>query len=509
MTDDLQAAVSAPLAHVEDALLLDAIGRFGTDVLRQWGYGGKVKVWDSPTSGKDYTSPANGKRQVEPSDLLGHFRGEKVIAVGPIARALVIDADLDANDDEQIKRAGGEYVSLVLDSFGIPYVHHDGRSGYHTWIRLHRDSTREEIAALAAILNREGKTFQVFPLGGTALRLPFGLYCGKPRHTVPAQDPAAYIRWLTDPDRATGEQLTALVEKAPKPARTPKPPARPATPPAGEAAADHDVPASPAPITGWERWPDCKRALATSGPLPHRRHNTMLALACEAVESGERSEEHLTRFLASIPRPHSRTGRVEHEADARRAARDALRLHAEDDPRRFSSCPHIPGHSEHPAGSQHRDTFEHECTPERAATCPIYRHWQRAQNLPAYRHIIDSSIWRSGRGAGAGLGQEAKAVYGLMLYLSGGDPERVITAAIRYIAIKLPNEVNERSVHVIRDRLLEHGLIIDVDKTKGRFRVPLLTPARITALEAELGTDELLRRERKAILRHWQKTEQL
>ena len=130
-------------------------------------------------------------------------------------------------------------------------------------------------------------------------------------------------------------------------------------------------------------------------------------LACEAVESSERDTQRLAAWLASLPRPDSRTSSSEHAADARAAALGAVRLHAENDARRLSSCPLIPTHSGHPAAAQHRSTFEQECSPERASKCPILLASKRAQNLPAYDHVLASSIWRDRRGHGLGLGLEA------------------------------------------------------------------------------------------------------
>ena len=420
-------------------------------------------------------------------------------------RALVIDADLGADDNQATKDAGREHVSLVLDSFGIPHVHHDGRSGYHTWIRLDCDAAPEERAALAALLNSSWTgdgTFQVFPHGGTALRLPFGLYCGRPRGAVPQMGSADALAWLRAPKRASEEQLRELVRTATPSAPDPEP----------------AVQVEPAPaqreerITGWNSWPECKRARATSGPLPGMRHHTLLMLACEAVESGERDETRLAEWLASLPRPHSATSAAAHEADARYAARDALRLYAANDPRRFSSCPHVPRHSGHPATTQHRATFEDECTLERAAACPIFLAWQRGQNLPAWTHVLRSSIWRSGRGNGSGIGVEARAVYKEMLRRSGGDPELVFPASHRWIAIRLLDRgthVDERSVPKIVDRLVAEGLVEEVDGGRGLYRIPFRTPAWIAQKEAKLGTDAKARRARNDILRHWQQNEHL
>ena len=512
MTKSLQLtapALQAPLAGIDEAVLLDAIGRFGADVLRQWGAGGKVKVWQSSTDRKDYTNPANGKRQVTPPDLLAHFRGEKVIALAPIARALVIDADLDADDDEEIKQEGGEYVSLILDSFAIPHVHHDGRSGYHTWIRLDRDATRAEIAALAAILNREDTKFQVFPLGGTALRMPFGLYCGKPRHTVPAQEPEACIRWLIDPERATDEMLAALVEKAPKPAtRKVNKPTPDAAPPPQPAPTVLDIPAAPAPLVGWEWWPVCKRQLAIQGPLGGKRHNSLNALACEAGESGERDIDRLIRLLASVPRRHSHTSEIEHATDVRYAAEGALRLHEQRDPRRLSSCPHVPRHSGHPDTAQHRSAFAHLCDDEAKLACPIHAQWKRNQDVSGYDWLFDPphSVWRDAGGNGSGLGYKAMLVYRFLLRRSGGDPEHDFQASRRYIAKHLMNQVRDDAVGKIRDRLIDVGLVerAHPDPAIPLFRVPARDRAWFDALAVTLGTDVHQRTEENRYLLHWQ-----
>src|SRR5262249_46030935 len=134
-----------------------------------------------------------------PGDVLAHFRGEKIIAVGPVTRALVIDHDLPgiASGEEastDAKDQARNAVTMLLDSFGIPHLHFDGARGVHTWIRLTRDVTDEERGALLALLNSDdrhpelaatGAIFEVYPNGGRALRLPFGVYIGKPRGAVP------------------------------------------------------------------------------------------------------------------------------------------------------------------------------------------------------------------------------------------------------------------------------------------------------------------------------------
>ena len=251
--------------------------------------------------------------------------------------------------------------------------------------------------------------------------------------------------------------------------------------------------------------------MALEGPLVGKRNHTLLMLACEAVVSGERDEKKLVRFLLSVPRPHSRTPQAEHAQEARAAAKGALRLYAANDPRSYSSCPHVPRHGGEPTASQHRSTYQHACAPERAASCPIHKRWQHEQNLPAYQHIIISSIWRDGRGNGAGFGSKGKEVYKIFLRFSGGEPERVFAAADRYIAINLPNDhVRRRDVPKIVDALVANGLVELVQRgappdRPSTYRVPYRPPAWISELEAKLGTDRLERNARNEILRDWHK----
>ena len=136
--------------------------------------------------------------------------------------------------------------------------------------------------------------------------------------------------------------------------------------------------------------------------------------------------------------------------------------------------------------------------------CHFHQRWQQEQNLPAYAHVLASSIWRGRQGSGAGLGYKAKEVYKLMLRLSGGDPERTITASRRYITIRLPNDVTEDTARKARTQLLGHGLIEAVDAERAQYRVPFRPPSWLAALEARLGTDRLERNTIREIQRHWQ-----
>lgn len=510
----------APLQLADETRLREAVDAFGRDVLGSWS--GHVKLWTTPTDRKEYRAAKTTRmhRNVAPADFLAHLRGEHVAAVAPIGRAIVIDADLAADESAETKEKGRAHVALILDTFGIPHVHHDGRSGFHTWIRLHRDPSDDEKKALAAILAEkwDGQGgFQVFPLGGTALRLPFGLYLERPRQTAPSMDIDAMLAWLAAPERATDEQLAALVTSAPGKPEPDRTPASPAARPLETVTAPRRTkneghlprPRVQEPITGWNRWPDCKQVVAQEGAPPRKRHDTLVALAHEAVESGERNEKRLARWLASIPRPNSTTPGAENDTDAKYAATNALRLFMENDPRRFSSCPQIPNHSGWQQSQRHRATFQHECSPERAANCPIYQKWHQAQNLPAFAHILRSSIWRGGQGPGAGLGHQAKLAYQVVLRRSGGDPDLVFPASLNWVGIYVVDEgIRRAAIPKIMRRLAQEDLIEKVgqnDDGTSLYRVPFRSQEWIDAKEAELGTSDQAQKARDAILRDWNK----
>jgi hypothetical protein len=517
----------APLVGVSELELREAVDAFGRDVLGGWAGTGaeKVKVWESPTDRKDYTDPKNGKRRVRPSDVLAHLLGEKIIAVGPVRRALVVDHDLpniaqgeEADDDA--KDSARSAVTTLLDSFGIPHLHADGARGVHTWIRLSRDATGEERAALDRLLNSDdrqpelaatGATFEVYPNGRRALRIPFGLYLGKPRGAVPELSAAEMVRWLHTPKRATEGQLTALVAAAPnaKSRPTVQPEPRKALGPLSapsETASDRDEPqAPPALIDGWERWPPCKRTVVVEGPLAGKRNATLLALANEAAESGERSLDKIVRLLDAMPRPHSATSDHEHHREAVAAAEGALCLVEANDARRLSGCPHIPHHSGNHHTSTLRGAIEHACTPEAAAACPILQSWQKGQTVPAFACVLRSSIWRDGSGQhGCGLGYKAKEVYKFLLARSGGDPRHSFEASHRYIESHLIGTVRRAGIRDILGRLLEHGLLERVSNDAPIYRVPHRTKAWIEELERQLGTDVIERKQREEIGRHWE-----
>jgi hypothetical protein len=521
------ASLAAPLAEVDELELREAVAAFGRDVLNGWAGSAddKVKVWESPTDRKDYSHRSNGKRRVTPSDVLAHLRGEKIIAVGPVRRALVIDHDLPGvatgeDADEASKDAARGAVTTLLDSFGIPHLHTDGARGVHTWIRLDRHATAEERAALLALLNGAERhhalaatraTFEVYPSGGRALRLPFGCYIGKPRGAVPERSVGELLRWLSDPERATDDQLELLVAAAPN--VKPGPPVQDgASKPRGPLSATsrtipgaNDATAPPAPIEGWERWPACKREVAVEGPLANKRNATLLALANEAVESGERDAEKIVRLLDAMPRPHSTTSAQEHHREAVAAVEGAFRLFEANDARRLSGCPHIPHHSGNPTTSSHRDAIQHACTPEAAAVCPIFQRWQKSQTIPAFAYVLQSSIWRDGSGQyGLGLGNKAKEVYRFLLARSGGDPAHSFEASQRYIEAHLIGTVRREGIRDILSRLLNIGLVEHVSDDWPIYRVPHRNKEWVDALARELGTDTVDEKQRDELRRHWE-----
>lgn len=503
------ATASLPLDSHE---LRQAISIFGADVLGGWGADAKVKKWAYVGSGKGYRARTG---RAVPSDVLAHLTGQATLAIGPITRAIVIDGDLTAKGTDatpEQKATVQAAVDSLLADFDLPALHFDSARGLHTWLRCTETPTQATLDAFERALTERYNgpgSIEVYPKGGKAIRLPWGMY-GVERRAVPELSNEELLRWLAFPVRATVEQLAALTAAFPPP-RAERPQAKKAVDqaaPALEGAGGAPTAAPglllpPAPCTGWENWPVCKQIRAIKGPQPSRRHHTLNMLACEAVVSGERNEEKLRAFLLAVPRPHSQTPAAEHRNEVFYAGRDALALHAANDPRRFSSCPRVPRHSGNSYTALHRSTFEHVCDEEKAAACTIHRRWQREQFLPAYDHITHSSIWRSGNGAGQGLGHGAKAVYRLLLHLSGGDSERQVAASTKYIAIKLLNDVALRSVSALRQRLLDAGLIEKVEGRTYHFRVPLLTPAAIAQLEARLGTDILATRARDDLLERW------
>jgi hypothetical protein len=509
----IPAATMASSLPLDSRELRQAVGMFGSDVLGRWGAEQKVKKWALARSGNAYR--AKDGRAV-PGDLLAHLTGAQTLAVGPITRSIVIDADLVSKGQEasaELKVSARAAVDAVLSAFGIPALHFDSARGSHTWIRCNTTPTPETLASFERAIGGQydgpGK-IEVYPQGGKAIRLPWGVYLGVERRPVPDMPNEELMTWFSWPERASAEQLAAVEREfpPPPPPRPQEKKALPAPAPTPETTADAlSAPPgrlhSPAPCAGWGKWPVCKQLVAINGPLAGRRHNTLLTLACEAVVSGERDETRLLDFLLAVPRPHSETTAAEHHKDAYYAARDALELHAANDPRRFSSCPRVPTHSGLAATSQHRSTFEHVCDEEKAAICTIHRRWQREQNLPAYDHILRSSIWRNSQGAGLGLGPAAKAVYRLLLYLSGGDTERTISASHNYVAVKLTNEVRLPTVRRLKGKLLLYGLIVQMEGSTHHYRVPLLSPARVSELEAQLGTDVLEARAKQEILDRW------
>ena len=515
------------LSSVDDRRLEEAAERFGRDVLGGWSQPGRY--WRTETELKRWRA---GKGRARPSDFRAHFRGEQTSGVGPIRRAIVVDHDLEQTPSGQeapaeAKERSANAVSLLLDSFGIPHVHFDGARGVHTWIRLNREPTQPELDALAELLNGEGRhqeladagaVFEVYPNGGRNLRLPFGRYLGRARHALPRLEDEAALAWLEMPERVTDAQLAAIVEAAEAllPANQPNTTRQPHhEPPSSETAnesalgplQEHQSESDDAqkPIEGWKRWPACKKTVATNGPAPQKRHDTLLALACEAVESGERDRERLVRFLRGIPRPSSRTSDDENERDVLAAVDGALRLFEANDARRLSGCPHIAYHSGNPSTRRLRGAIEHACTDEAAAACPILARWRRGQEVPAFAYIIRSSIWRDGSGQyGRGLGYKAKEVYKLLLSRSAGDPTASFEASHRYIEAHLLGVVRREGIRAILRKLIDHGLVERVSNDAPIYRVPHRPKAWIDALARELGTDEVERRQRDELERHWQ-----
>jgi hypothetical protein len=223
----------APLADVPERELRQAIGLFGFDVLGGWGARARVRRWHTPTTHKDYGQHGNGQHRAHAEHVLAHFLGNTALAVSPITRTLVIDGDAQPHDEEasdEKKQAGIDAVSLFLDSFAIPYMTFDSAGGFHTWIRLARDPTKAERDALAFLLDELAGShelpfdFELFPHSDRPIRLPLGNYLGLPRYSVPQLDADEMLRWLSWPERATDEQLAAVVAAAknrrPQKART-------------------------------------------------------------------------------------------------------------------------------------------------------------------------------------------------------------------------------------------------------------------------------------------------
>ena len=533
---------AAILAELDDApppsAFKDALGAFYFDVLIDRSSGRPARAWSSPTDVKEYRpiKTPNRKRQrpIRPSDLLAHFSGQATILAGgtppgveeptPIQRAIVVDVDLPAVSSGreatvEEKRAGAEVVERVLGTFGVPFLTFDSARGTHTWVRLAENPSEELLAALRRLLRDTGEKrgveaeFEVFPYGAKQIRLPFGAYLGVERRPFDVElDDDEIHEWLARPLRPTRQQLEALVAAAPpKPApdpsevvaatsREPRPvPSQPVPSPPREAIAD-----PPAPVTGWESWPPCQRALAIEGFAPGRRHYGVLRLANEAAEHGERDEARIVELIARVPRPQSETPDHEHRAEARAAARSALKLVAAGDPRRWAGCGRAASHSGLSDGATQRAAFQHLCTPERAASCPLHVQHQRSYDLTPFAPVTQSSIWRDGRGQyGKGLGPQMKAVYQLVAGKSQRDPNRVVPAAKDWIALTLLDDVGERKVGSYLTSLVHHGLLIELQPGENgirRFTVPHRDAAWVERLEEKLGTKGVRERKRARIL---------
>lgn len=533
----LSSGVDALFDQLEErqpSALTNALGAFYFDVLVESDRHRPARAWGSPTSAKQYRAlkTADGRRQrpIRPSDVLAHVTGDVTTAASPIQRAIVVDVDLASvlsgrEATIEAKRAGADVVELVLGSFGIPFLTFDAARGTHTWIRLANNPSEALLAALRRLLRDAGTRrgvraeFEVFPHGNSAIRLPLGTYLGVERRPFGVElEEDDLLGWFTRPLRPTTEQLEALISAAPpepKPDLRPvavSPPEQPALHRPTTTAACEPLPDPPGPIVGWERWPACKRALVVGGFAPGLRHAGLLALANEATLSGETSEERIFSFLLSVPRPHSTTPDAQHRSDARAAARAALKLHATDDPRRFSGCGRAANHSGLPDGATQRSAFDHLCTPERAASCPLHVQHRRSYDLAPFAVVLNSSIWRDGRGQyGKGLGQQTKAVYSLLAGKSQGDPERTVYAAKDWVALALINDIGERMVSRHLSTLVRHGLVIEQRRGENeirRFTVPHRDAAWIRSLEERLGTRGVVERQRTRLLTEIEKRRQ-
>jgi hypothetical protein len=338
-----------------------------------------------------------------------------------------------------------------------------------------------------------------------------GVYLNEPRHTIPRRPDDDLLAWLIRPDRATAAQLAALVAAARAPnKRPPNQPRRPVTAaPAPEPRRTTPilVPTAPlAPIKGWERWPECQRTVALEGPLAGKRNAALIRLANEAVENGERDQARIVALLTAMPIPNSHTSDAQHRHEALGAAKGALKLYAANDARRFAGCPHIPYHSGNPTTSRQRDAIQHACTRHAAANCPVLRRFQANQNIPAFAHIIRSSIWRDGRGKyGKGISPSAKEVYKLLLSRSGGDPAHSFEASTRWIEAMLEEryEIGLAAIRSALKQLRQHNLIERVTEDYPIWRVPRRSSEWIVELEAQLGTDKIRKNRREDRKRHW------
>ena len=520
--------MTAPTAF--DSGLRRVAAAIGLDLLDNW----KAKVWHLQDDGS-YRADTPRQRCASPSDVAAHLRGEQTIAVAPISRAVVIDTDLCAKTEkppEDVKQRAAEAVSLVLDTFGIPFLTFDSARGTHTWVRLPRNVRPDERAALDALIRPhvsklvpkrgERDCLEVFPDGGKAIRLPLGLYRGERRRPLNGMSDAETLRWLIQPDRATEDQVAALVEAAKH--LTQRPQAKTAiaqTAPRPPRAADGLTARSttldpPAPIRRWERWTPCKQRLAVEGPPTGRRHDSILTLANEAATCGETDPATLEAFLLAVPVPNSSTSESEHLSDVRAAVRSALRLQETKDPRRYSGCGADTDHSGLPEGSRQRGTFAHYCDDEAQAVCPIHRAKKLGLVPPPWAiAVLKSSLWGDTRGNGRGLGFAAKDIYRIMLGQGGHDPERVFAAALTWLHVRLLNQglrVRHETVVQARKQLHEEGLIELVDAQPGKphtFRVPVRDADWLRQKESQLGTHSLARREMTGLLKRWDKLDSL
>jgi hypothetical protein len=223
----------APLADVPERELRQAIGLFGFDVLGDWGARARVRRWHTPTTHKDYGQHGNGQHRAHAEHVLAHFLGN--------TRTCRFTNHTNSRDRRRraTPRRGSkrrEEASRDRRCIPLPRLVRDsvydvrlGRRIPHL-DRLARDPTKAERDALAFLLGELAGShelpfdFELFPHSDRPIRLPLGNYLGLPRYSVPQLDADEMLRWLSWPERATDEQLAAVVAAAknrrPQKART-------------------------------------------------------------------------------------------------------------------------------------------------------------------------------------------------------------------------------------------------------------------------------------------------
>jgi hypothetical protein len=236
-------------------------------------------------------------------------------------------------------------------------------------------------------------------------------------------------------------------------------------------------------VPGFEHWPACKQIKFVTGlEQPGERHWTFLMIAAEAVHHAALTTEELTGIQLAIPlNDLSASTEAEIELDAAQNAKDIMASMESGNPV-YTGCPGT--RTETDELGVLADTFRHNCTPERCATCPLQQGVDPMTT--AYAPLLDSSIWRGGQGSGNGLGAQARNVFEYAVRRARGVPQRHVHLSGRYLETKKPY-LTKKAADTALDRLDEVGLLTRAGSGLYKLEQPL-GQADLAALEDKLGT---------------------